>query len=199
MEFGYIRVSTVGQNTDRQLRDLNLPSEALYIDHVSGKDTNRPELQHLLKALRPGDIVHVHSLDRLARNLKDLMSLLDQIRNKGVEVRFHKENLTLSPDSNNLVSMLFVQIFGALAEWELALQKERQAEGIAAARKLGKPLGRPTTVTQEQKEAVKARFREDIKANVARISREIGVPPTSCRLLRAQVQKEMEGNTNKNG
>ena len=192
MELAYLRVSSAGQHTDRQLTDLKLPIEQMYVDHCSGKDKDRPELQNLLRHLREGDVVHVHSLDRLARNLKDLMDLLDQMIGKGAEVRFHKENLIFAADKTNPMNRLLLQIFGALAEWERALIRERQAEGYEAARRSGKHLGRPSKVTEEQKEKVREAFRKDMLYNVARLSRETGVPPTSCRVIRKQLQEATE-------
>ena len=198
MEIGYVRVSTESQNVDRQLADLNLPIENLYIDHSSGKDVNRPELQNMLKALRSGDILHIHSLDRLARNLKDLMNLLDTLTAKGVEVRFHKENLTFSTDQQNPMSRLMLQFFGAMAEWERALIRERQSEGIRAAKKSGKPIGRPTKVTDEQRERVREVFRRDMLYNVARLSRDTGVPETTCRYIRDKMKQEQENTNSQN-
>lgn len=187
MELGYVRVSSAGQNTDRQLAELNLPVENLYIDRSSGKDTERPELKNLMKSLRNGDILHVHSLDRLARNLKDLMKILDQLTAKGVEIRFHKENLTFKSDDPNSMNRLILQIFGALAEWERSIIKERQAEGISVARSKGKHMGRPSTVNNEQKEHVKKMFEGDILMPVARVSRESKVPYTTCRRIRDEI------------
>ena len=188
MELGYIRVSTFAQHTDRQLADLKLPAECLYVDHSSGSNTDRPELQNLLKALREGDVVHIHSLDRLARNLKDLMNVLDKMLERGVTVHFHKENLVFSADKNNSMHRLMLQIFGGLAEWELALVRERQAEGIAAARRKGKKLGRPSKVTEAQKEQVREAFRKDPLYSVSRISRESGVPRSTCHGIREQLK-----------
>lgn len=192
MEIGYVRVSSEGQNIDRQLADLNLPAENLYVDRTSGKDLNRPELQNMIKALRAGDILHIHSLDRLARNLKDLMNLLDQIIAKGVEIRFHKENLIFSSDKANPMNRLIIQIFGALAEWERALIKERQSEGIRAAKRAGRPIGRPTNVTEEQKEKVRETLKRDPLYCIARLSRETGVPPTSCRAIREKMKENLK-------
>ncbi len=189
MEIGYVRVSSESQNTDRQLAELQLPAENLYVDRTSGKNVNRPELQNMLKALRSGDVLHIHSLDRLARNLKDLMNILDRLTEKGVEVRFHKENLTFTGDRQNPMSRLMLQIFGALAEWERSLIRERQAEGIKAARKSGKHMGRPTTVTEEQRERVRESLRRDILYNIARLSRETGVPETTCRYIRQKMRE----------
>ena len=92
MIFNYIRVSTTLQNTDRQL--LNIPCDREYEDKLSGKDTNRPQLQAMLDNLRSGDVINVHSMDRLARNVQDLLKLIDTILQKGASITFHKENMT---------------------------------------------------------------------------------------------------------
>ena len=89
MEIGYIRVSTHDQHTDRQLEGMHF--DRIYKDAVSGKDTNRPELQKCLANLKEGDTLHVHSIDRLTRNLRDLLRLLEEMSTLGVSVRFHKE------------------------------------------------------------------------------------------------------------
>ena len=98
MDIGYIRVSSYDQHTDRQLDGVHL--EKIYTDMISGKDTNRPELQKCLTALQRGDTLHVHSIDRLTRNLQDLLLLLSEMAERGVTVRFHKEKLTFSSDSS---------------------------------------------------------------------------------------------------
>ena len=94
MIFNYIRVSTTLQNTDRQL--LNIPCDREYEDKLSGKDTNRPQLQAMLDNLRNGDVINVHSMDRLARNVQDLLKLIDIILQKGASITFHKENMTFN-------------------------------------------------------------------------------------------------------
>lgn len=193
MEFGYIRVSSVGQNTDRQLADLSIPPENFFTDRLSGKDTERPELRNLLRTLREGDILHVHSLDRLSRNLRDLLKILDELIQKGVEIRFHKENLVFANGrENSAMNRLILQIFGALAEWERSIIHQRQAEGIAQAKLQGKHLGRPSSVTKEQKEEVKRRLRQDMLMNLSRLSRETGVPRSTIRLIRSKMQEEQE-------
>lgn len=95
---GYIRVSTVEQNTARQLDGVHL--NKIFTDRVSGKSIDRPQLQACLEYAREGDILHVHSMDRLARNLDDLRSLVRQLTAKGVTVQFHKENLTFTGEDN---------------------------------------------------------------------------------------------------
>ena len=115
MEFGYIRVSSADQNTARQLADLDLPHENLYIDRCSGKDRDRPELKNLVRSARAGDIIHVHSLDRLARNLKDLLEIVDKLVSKGCELIIHKENLHFSKNKDDPMKKILLQIFGAFS------------------------------------------------------------------------------------
>lgn len=139
-QVGYIRVSSEGQNTDRQLEHLTL--NKIYIDKLSGSTKDRPELQKCIDFIREGDCLHVHSIDRLARNLRDLQELLDLIISKGVSVKFHTERLSFSGQDNPM-DKLTLQLMGAFAEFERKISKNRQREGIDAARKRGKHLGRP--------------------------------------------------------
>ena len=96
MIFNYIRVSTVEQNTERQLRDV--VCDRVYEEKVSGKDTNRPQLQAMLSNIRSGDIINIHEMSRLARNTRDLLNLVEDITSKGATIIFHKENLTFKGD-----------------------------------------------------------------------------------------------------
>ena len=152
---GYIRVSSVDQNTARQLDDIKL--DTTFEDHCSGKDTNRPQLQACLRHLRKGDRLHVHSIDRLARSLKDLQTLVEELTDQGISVQFHKENLTFTGDSNPMHKLMF-QMMGAFAEFERSMIRERQREGIAAARKSGKQIGAKPKLTEEQVAEVKKRL-----------------------------------------
>ena len=140
MKFLYCRVSSVYQNTDRQTLDEK-GFDRVYIDKCSGKDRNRPELEAMLSNLRPGDEITCHSLDRLARNLFDLQSLVKEITDKDCSVVFVKENLRFEPGKDNAMSTLMLQILGSIAEFERALIKNRQAEGIAIAKARGKFKG----------------------------------------------------------
>ncbi|MGI2028691.1 recombinase family protein [Endozoicomonas acroporae] len=135
---GYIRVSSIDQNTSRQLDGIEL--DTTFEDHCSGKDTNRPQLEACLRHLRAGDRLHVHSIDRLARSLKDLQSLVENLTEQGISIQFHKENLIFSGDSNPMHKLMF-QMMGAFAEFERSMIRERQREGIAAAKKQGKQIG----------------------------------------------------------
>ena len=150
-EIGYIRVSTVGQNHDRQLSGLAL--DKVFSDQISGKAINRPGLKRCFEYLREGDTLHVHSMDRLARNLKDLQFIVDDLTGKGIAIQFHKENLTFTSDANAM-SKLLLQVMGAVAEFERSLINERRLEGMAAAKKKGKRFGRPSALTEEQKQQI---------------------------------------------
>ncbi|MDY0301376.1 MAG: recombinase family protein [Trichlorobacter sp.] len=145
---GYIRVSSVAQNTDRQLDGLTL--DRVFTDKLSGKDTNRPELQELLKYARSGDTVHVHSLDRLGRNLDDLRLMVKQFTEQGITVRFEKENLVFSPDTSNAMNMLLFNVMAAFAEFERSLIRERQREGVQLAKAKGLYKGRKREMTDER-------------------------------------------------
>lgn len=147
-KIGYIRVSTVEQNTTRQLDGLQL--NKVFTDKCSGKDANRPQLALMLDFMREGDVVFVHSMDRLARNLDDLRKLVNKITDKNVTVRFVKENLIFSKDDKNHIANLMLSVMGAFAEFERSLIKERQLEGIAIAKKAGKYQGRTKTLNPEQ-------------------------------------------------
>lgn len=151
---GYIRVSSVDQKTDRQLDGLAL--DKVFEDKASAADTKRPNLEACLDFIREGDILSVHSIDRLARNLRDLLRLIEQITAKGVSVTFHKEHLTFTGQSDPFQT-LQLQIIGAVAEFERALIKERQREGIAKAKEKGKHLGRVRKLSDEQETTIRAR------------------------------------------
>ncbi len=139
MIFNYKRVSTIEQNTERQLLNINCDRE--FEDKLSGKDRNRPQLELLLSIIRAGDIINVHSMDRLARNTRDLLNLVEEITSKGVTIKFHKENLTFESGKNDPYQKLMMTMLGAVAELERSLILERQKEGIALAKLKGKYKG----------------------------------------------------------
>lgn len=144
---GYIRVSSITQNTARQLHGIKL--DKIFEDKVSGKDTNRPALKEMLTHIREGDTVYVHSLDRLGRNYADLLKLIKQITDKGVSINFHTQGIHVHPRKTNIFQNLAIQIFSSLAEFERNIILERQAEGIALAKKRGKYRGRQCIVKEE--------------------------------------------------
>jgi DNA invertase Pin-like site-specific DNA recombinase len=129
---GYVRVSTVEQNTNRQLDGVQ--TDVPYVGHASGKDANRPQLQSLLRSLREGDQVFVHSMDRLARNLMDLRCIVKEITDKGATIQFMKENMQFGGKSDDSMSRLLLNMLGSFAEFERSHIKERQREGIAIAK-----------------------------------------------------------------
>jgi DNA invertase Pin-like site-specific DNA recombinase len=179
---GYIRVSSLEQNISRQLDGIEL--DGVYEDKISAKDTNRPGLQAMLNYVRQHDIVMVHSMDRLARNLDDLRDIVKQLTKKGVKVQFVKENLTFSGD-DSAMSQLLLSVMGAFAEFERALLKERQREGIELAKKRGAYKGRQKCLSTEQLLSLQ----DALKAGVAkaRVARSLGVSrETIYRYLREQ-------------
>ena len=170
---GYVRVSTVGQSDERQLQGERL--ERVFRDKASAKDTNRPALQEMLSFARAGDTVIVHSMDRLARNLDDLRGLVDQFTGNGVRIEFLKEGLSFSGDDTPMAKFL-LSVMGAFGEFERALLKERQREGIAIAKKKGVYQGRKRVLSSEQVDAIKTRIKHGEKKTVLakeyKISRE---------------------------
>jgi len=140
-------VSSLDQNLGRQLDGIHL--DRTFADSVSGKDTQRPQLEALLGFVRDGDTVLVHSMDRLARNLDDLRSIVRTLTARGVRVEFIKEQLTFTGDDSPMANLL-LSVMGAFAEFERALIRERQREGIALAKQRGAYRGRRKALTTEQ-------------------------------------------------
>lgn len=145
---GYVRVSTIDQNTARQLDGLAL--DKIFEDKASGKDTNRAALRSMIDYAREGDVIHVHSFDRLARNLGDLKAIIETLTNKGCHVHFVKEGLTFSKGINNPMAELLLNVLGAVSQFERDLIKERQREGIEVAKREGRSLGRKASLTSVQ-------------------------------------------------
>jgi DNA invertase Pin-like site-specific DNA recombinase len=134
-KIGYTRVSSLDQSTDRQeLGDIRI-----FEDKASGKSTDRPALQEMLACIREGDEVVVYSIDRLARNLRDLEDIIREVNGKGASVTFLTEKLTFSGSgSDDAMSTLMLQMMGAFSQFERSMIRKRQAEGIAAAKAKGK-------------------------------------------------------------
>tara|TARA_B110000259_G_C13837911_1_gene331422 strand:+ start:149 stop:709 length:561 start_codon:yes stop_codon:yes gene_type:complete len=151
---GYKRVSSIEQNTARQLVDVDLDKE--FLDKVSGKTTNRPQLKACLSHLRHGDILHVHSIDRLARNMSDLLQIVNDLTSEGVTVRFHKESLVFS-GGDGPMDKLMLQLLRAFSEFEVAMISERQREGIAAAKSSGVRFGAKPKLSGKQVVEIRSR------------------------------------------
>lgn len=170
MIVGYVRVSTVDQNTARQLDGVEV--EKTFEDKVSGKDTARPALQTMIEFVREGDVIRVHSMDRLARNLEDLLRLIRELNAKGVAVEFIKEKLIFAGDSSP-INTLLLQVMGAVAEFERSLTLDRQREGIAKAKAAGVYKGRKPALSADQ--ATEVRQRAAAGEGKASLAREYGI------------------------
>lgn len=170
---GYIRVSTFDQNVGRQLEGQSL--DRIFTDKASGKDVNRPQLDAMLAFVRDGDVVVVHSMDRLARNLDDLRQIVQSLTARGVRVEFVKEHLLFTGEDSPMATLM-LSVMGAFAEFERALIKERQREGIALAKQRGAYRGRKKALSAEQANELKRRAAAgERKSEIARsmgISRE---------------------------
>jgi len=134
----YIRVSTQEQNTARQEQDL-ANYDKVFIEKISGKDTNRPQLQAMLDYVREGDVVTVESYSRLARDTRDLLNIIDVLNKKGVAFVSQKEQI----DTSTPAGRFMLSVFASLAQFEREQILARQAEGIAIAQREGR-MGRPT-------------------------------------------------------
>ena len=156
------------QNDARQLDGLVL--DKIFTDKASGKDVHRPQLQALLSHVREGDHVYVHSMDRLSRSLKDLQEVVELLTARGVAVEFCKENLKFERPGNNsgghtaAYSKLLLQMLGAVGEFERALIRERQREGIAIAKTKGVYKGRKSGLNAE----MKLKLREMIASGISK-------------------------------
>lgn len=169
---GYVRVSTLDQNTDRQLEGIAL--DRAFTDKASGKDTDRPQLTAALGYIREGDTLVCHSMDRLARNVDDLRRIVRELTGRGVAVQFVKESLTFTGEDSPMANLLLTML-GAVAEFERSLIKERQREGIAIAKTKGVYRGRKPALSAEQVKALKAQDRERGGKNRAGLAKEHGI------------------------
>ena len=175
MKVGYVRVSTTEQNTARQEKIMeDLGVEKIFVDKLSGKNTQRPELKKMLDFVRVGDTVVVESYSRLARSTKDLLNLIDALADKGVNFISQKENI----DTSTPQGRLMLTIFAGLAQFERECTLERQREGIAIAKAEGKYRGRkPIQVDEEKFKEVYDRWKSGkIKAVDAMAELELSKP-----------------------
>ncbi len=146
---GYIRVSTLDQNVERQLEGIAV--DKIFTDKASGKDTNRPQLEAALSHVRSGDSLVVHSMDRLARNVEDMLRLVREMNDRGVSVEFIKENMSFTAGNDDPRSTLMFTMLSAFAQFERALIRERQREGIALAKAKGNVYrGRKPSLSPQQ-------------------------------------------------
>jgi len=167
---GYIRVSSFDQNPERQLDHVEVAR--VFTDKASGKDTHRPQLESLLAFVRQGDTVVVHSMDRLARNLDDLRRVVQGLTKRGVRIEFLKEHLVFTGEDSPMANLM-LSVMGAFAEFERALIRERQREGIALAKRRGAYRGRKRSLSDEQ--AAEMRRRIEAGESKAKVARDFGI------------------------
>lgn len=178
MKVGYQRVSSANQNLSRQ--DLGEDVERLFSEKVSGKNTDRPALLEMITFVREGDEVVVYSIDRLARDLRDLQTLTQQLNDKGVRVTFLTERLSFSADADDAFARLQLQMMGAFAEFERNIIRKRQAEGIEKAKKRGVYKGRQSSIDPQVIGQMQAKG-----LSPTQISRELGISRQSVYRLSA--------------
>lgn len=171
---GYVRVSSIDQNAARQLDGVAL--HRVFTDHCSGSTTDRPQLVEVLAYLRAGDCLVVHSMDRLARNLDDLRRIVRELTGRGVSVEFVREGQTFTPEGVNPMANLLLSMLGAFAEFERALIRERQREGIALARgQADKYRGRAPALSADRAAELRQRDAAQGGKGRAALAREFGV------------------------
>lgn len=178
---GYIRVSAYDQNVDRQLEGIVL--DKVFTDKASGKDVKRLQLEAMLSFIREGDTVVVHSMDRLARNLDDLRKLVQTLTARGIRIEFGKENLIFTGEDSPMANLM-LSVMGAFAEFERALIRERQREGIVVAKQRGAYRGRKKSLSDDRVAELRQRTAEGEKK--AAIARDMGISrETLYQYLRA--------------
>lgn len=170
---GYIRVSTEIQNTERQLDGMTF--DKTFTDKLSGATTERPQLLNMIDYVREGDVVHVHSIDRLARSMADLLQLVATLNAKGVPVHFHKESMVFTGDDSPM-QKLMLNMMGSFAQFEREVMKERQREGIAKAKERGVYKGRVKTVDDS---AILALLNEG--KSIRAVAAELGINPSTVQ------------------
>jgi DNA invertase Pin-like site-specific DNA recombinase len=171
----YIRVSSFEQNPDRQLEALaQFKLDKTFIDKASGKDTARSQLQAALAHLREGDTFIIPSIDRLARNLDDLRSIVQGLTDRGVTVQFVKESLVFGK-ADSPMSKLMLSMMGAFAEFERSLIRERQMEGIALAKARGAFKGRKPSLNSAQISELIAKDKANNSKNRAALALSYGI------------------------
>jgi len=178
MKVGYARVSTDEQNLARQ--SFGDDVERVFTDKASGKDTDRLALAEMMAFVREGDEILIHSIDRLARDLRDLQSIVETLNDNGVRVSFISERLSFGAGDDDALSRLQLQMLAAFAEYERKIILARQREGIAKAKKAGKYLGRRASID-------KNRIKEmlDSGMTVSAVAREMSISRQSVYRLAA--------------
>lgn len=177
MIFGYARVSTDDQNLDAQTDALKAAGAArIFADKISGGTRKRPELDKLFEQLREGDVVVVAKYDRLARSLRDLLDIVEAIKERGAGFRSLAEDIDTTTPAGRLV----FHVFASIAQFERERISERTKEGLEAARKRGRVGGRPPALSDDQRVEVR-RMREEDGKSLSEIARLFGVSVPTVR------------------
>lgn len=157
MKIGYARVSTGLQNLDLQEDQLNqYGCEKIFSDHISGSKSKRPGLDKAIEFARAGDTIVVWRLDRLGRNMEDLITLVNELNNRGVSFHSLEENITM--DKSSSTGQLLFHLFAAFAEFERNLILERSSAGRIAARARGRYGGRPEKLNKQDLKLLKTLY-----------------------------------------
>ena len=157
MKIGYARVSTGLQNLNLQEDQLNqYGCEKIFSDHISGSKSKRPGLDKAIEFARAGDTIVVWRLDRLGRNMEDLITLVNELNNRGVSFHSLEENITM--DKSSSTGQLLFHLFAAFAEFERNLILERSSAGRIAARDRGRYGGRPEKLNKQDLKLLKTLY-----------------------------------------
>lgn len=193
LRVGYVRVSSLYQNTERQLAGIDL--DRCYTDKITGIKSDRPQLNAMMEFVRDGDIVIVHSLDRLARDLFLLIDIVTKLNKKGVSIQFIKENLTFNSINKNPMDELIFHVFGAVAQFQRSILKEAQREGIENAKKKGIYRGRQKALTEEEEEKLinillmkNSNVEEYKKVKYVDIAKSFGITPVTLWRYRKELK-----------
>lgn len=199
LRVGYVRVSSLDQNTERQLAGVEL--DRCYTDKITGIKSDRPQLNALMEFVREGDIVIVHSLDRLARDLFVLIEIVSKLNKKKVSVKFIKENITFNSTNKNPMDELVFHVFGAVAQFQRAIIKEAQREGIENAKKKGKYKGRKKALSDEDELKLidilskkNSNLTEYKKLKYSKIANDFGITPVTLWRYRKVLEDSHNAN-----
>ena len=175
----YVRVSTMTQNKDRQIKALEQHCiDKWFIEEISAKDNNRPELNAMLDYAREEDVIYIHDLSRLARNTKDLLNIITELENRKIKLVSNKENI----DTSTPTGKLMLTMIGAIAEFERENLLERQREGIAIAKAKGKYKGRKAIQIERFNEYYERYMHREI--NKSQLAKELNISrPTLNKLI----------------
>lgn len=188
MNIAYVRVSMIEQNDARQIEALKKHNiEKWFTEKVSAKDTSRPQLKAMLEFAREGDTIYIHDFSRIARSIKDLLDIVEQLQSKGVHLVSNKENI----DTGTPTGKLMLTMIGAINEFERANLLERQREGIALAVKEGRYKGgKAKEIPDFEKHYARYKNRE---INKVQLAQKLGITrPTLDKLIKNYEMKETQ-------